>query len=55
MDMAAAFTLFARPMLTAAIGTLTLHVGLKPSALREAATSLLATLSKPSNKNQDWL
>lgn len=39
MNMATAFTLFALPMLIAAIGILTLHVELKRSALLDAATS----------------
>lgn len=38
MGMTMAFTLFALPMLIASIGLLMLHVGLKRSATREAAT-----------------
>lgn len=38
MDMTMAFTLFALPMLIAAIGLLVLHAGLKRSATRESAT-----------------
>ncbi len=39
MEMATTFTLFELPMLIAVIGVLTLHIGLKRSALREAVTS----------------
>lgn len=44
MGMTMAFTLFALPMLVAGIGLLVLHVGLRRSAAREAATSVASSL-----------
>lgn len=44
MGMTMAFTLFALPMLVAGIGLLVLHVGLKRSVAREAATSVDSAL-----------
>lgn len=52
MGMTMAFTLFALPMLVAGIGLLVLHVGLKRSASREAATSVASPLSETAARPQ---